>query len=81
MVWADEKNELLYRETLFSKPYKFKARIKKHGHVWKIIADNLNMADENFLIDERAVRERFTLIAEQKKIKEQERLVGLHPLI
>ena len=64
---------------MFSKPYKIKARIKKHGHVWKIIADNLNMADENFLIDERAVREPFTLIAEQKKIKEQERLVGLHP--
>ena len=79
MVWADEKNELLYRETLFSKPYKIKARIKKHGHVWKTIADKLNMADENFLIDERAVREPFTLIAEQKKIKEQERLVGLHP--
>ena len=38
------------------------------------------MADENFVINERAVRERFTLIAEQKKIKEQERLVGLHPL-
>ena len=69
---TDEKDQLRYQETLLCKPYKFNARTKKHGHVWKIIANDL---------DERVARERFTLIAKKKKkTKEQERLVGLHPL-
>ena len=55
---TDEKDELRYQETLLCKPYKFKARTKKHGHVWKIIANDL---------DERVVRERFTLIAKKKE--------------
>ena len=39
------------------------------------------MADENFTVDQRAVRERFTLIAEkfEKKIKEQEKASGIAP--
>ena len=39
------------------------------------------MADENFAVDQRAVRERFTLIAEkfEKKIKEQEKASGIAP--
>ena len=78
MVWTDEKDELLCQE-----PYKFKARKKERGNVWKIIANNLNiMADENFAVDQNAVRERFTLIAEkfEKKIKEQENASGIAPL-
>ena len=39
------------------------------------------MADENFAVDQRVVRERFTLIAEnfEKKIKEQEKGSGTAP--
>ena len=65
MVWTDVKDELFCQEILLCEPYKFKARTKERGNVWKIIANNLNiMADENFAVDQRAVRERFTLIAE-----------------
>ena len=82
MVWTDVKDELLCGEILLCEPYKFKARTKERGNVWKIIANNLNiMADENFAVDQRAVRERFTLIAEkfEKKIKEQEKASGIAP--
>ena len=82
MVWTDVKDKLLCREILLCEPYKFKARTKERGNVWKIIANNLNiMADENFAVDQRAVRERFTLIAEkfEKKIKEQEKASGIAP--
>ena len=78
MVWTDQKDELLCQE-----PYKFKARKKERGNVWKIIANNLNiMADEKFAVDQSAVRERFTLIAEkfEKKIKEQENASEIAPL-
>ena len=82
MVWTDVKDKLLCREILLCEPYKFKARTKERGNVWKIIANNLNiMAGENFAVDQRAVRERFTLIAEkfEKKIKEQEKASGIAP--
>ena len=82
MVWTDVKDELLCREILLCEPYKFKARTKERENVWKIIANNLNiMADKNFAVDQRAVRERFTLIAEkfEKKIKEQEKASGIAP--
>ena len=47
---TDEKNELLWREILLCESYKFKARIKERGNVWKILANNLNiMADEILL--------------------------------
>ena len=78
MVWTDEKDELLCQE-----PYKFKARKKERGNVWKIIANNLNiMTDENFAVDQNAVRERFTLTSEkfEKKVKEQENASGIAPL-
>ena len=82
MVWTDVKDELLCREILLCEPSKFKARTKERGNVWKIIANNLNiMADENFAVDQRAVRERFTLIAEkfEEKIKEQEKASRIAP--
>ena len=50
MVRTDEKNELVCREILLCESYKFEARIKEHGDVWKILANNLNiMADEILL--------------------------------
>ena len=78
MVWTDVKDELLFREILICEPYKFQARTKERRNVWKIIANNLNiMADENFAGDQRAVRERFALIA--KKFEEQEKTSGIAP--
>lgn len=51
---------------LLCEPNKFKARTKERGNGWKIIANIINiMADENFAVDQRAVRECFTLIAEK----------------
>ena len=68
MVWTDVKDELLCRENLLCE---FEARTKERGNVWKIIASNLNiMADENFAVDQRAVGERFTLIAENFEKKD-----------
>lgn len=64
IVWTDENDKLLCREFLLYEPYKFKARTKELGNVSNIIANNLNiMVNENFAVGQRAVRERFTLIA------------------
>ena len=83
MVWTDVKDELLCREILLCEPHKFKARTKERGNVWKIIANNLNiMADENFAVDQRAVRERFTLIVKNltKRLKSRKMPLELHLL-
>ena len=61
MVWTDEKDELLCQKIFLCEPYKFKARTKERGNVWEIIANNINiMANKNFAVDQRAVRERST---------------------
>ena len=68
MVWTNKKDELLCQEILLCEPHKLKARTKGRGNVWKIIANNLKiMADEKIAVDQRAVRERFTLIAKKFK--------------
>ena len=70
-------------ENLVMGTFKFKARTKERENVWKIIANNLNiMVNENFAVDRRAVRERFSLIADkfEKKIKEQDKASGIVPI-
>ena len=50
MVQTNEKNKLLCREILLCETYKFKARIKEHGNVWKILANNLNIIADEILL-------------------------------
>ena len=61
MAWNDQEDELLCREILLFKPYKFKARTREKGNSWKAIADDLNSLDR-FKVDARAVRERYGII-------------------
>ena len=58
IVWNDQKDELLCREILVLEPYKFKARTREKGNMWKAIADNVIFL-AGFKVDARAVRERY----------------------
>ena len=42
MVWNDNKDEMMYRETLLFEPYHFKPRSHEKGNAWKAIAENLS---------------------------------------
>ena len=81
MVWNTQKDDLLCREILLYEPYKYKPRTKERSLVWKYIAESLNsISNEVFNVDARAVRERFTLIAEkfEKRMREEEKASGIN---
>ena len=80
MVWNDQKDELLCRDILLLEPYKFKARTREKGDLWKAISDNLNSLD-GFKVDARAVRERYGVIRAhfERKEKEEKMASGINP--
>ena len=80
IVWNDQKDELLCREILVLEPYKFKARTREKGYMWKAIADNLNFLD-GFKVDVRAVREHYGVNKAHFKAKEKEEKMasGINP--
>lgn len=84
MVWNDIKDELLCREILLLEPYKFKARSRERGNIWKQIAEHLNEVSNDdifFKVDNRAVRDRFNILIAHynEKMKEQEKASGISP--
>lgn len=80
MEWSDEHDVLLCREILTSEPFKAKRRTPQRGQLWQSVADHLNCVPEpKFKVSKRAVRERFTLLAEKfkKKMKAEEKASGI----
>ena len=67
MVWDDQKDELLCRDILLLEPYKFKARTREKGDLWKAISDNLNSLD-GFKVDVMVLS---GLILRQKRKKKK----------
>ena len=66
------KDDLLLREILLFKPFKFKPRTKERGNNCKMVADNLNQHDsEQFKIDQRALRERFGILKNSRRTESQ----------
>ncbi|XP_068672956.1 golgin subfamily A member 6-like protein 22 [Montipora capricornis] len=80
MEWSDEHDVLLCREILTTEPFKAKRRTPQRGQLWQSVADHLNCIPEpKFKVSKRAVRERFTLLAEKfkKKMKAEEKASGI----
>ncbi|XP_044172735.1 trichohyalin-like [Acropora millepora] len=80
MEWSDEHDVLLCREILTTEPFKAERRTPQRGQLWQSVADHLNCIPEpKFKVSKRAVRERFTLLAEKfkKKMKAEEKALGI----
>ena len=49
MLWTDHQDDLLLREVLPFKPFKFKLCTKERSNAWKMVADYLNQLDSEQL--------------------------------
>ena len=84
MLWTKNHDILLCREILVEEPYKFKHGSRERGHCWDTIANNLNsMKEENFIVDQRSVRDRFTKLEKlhKRKMAEEQKASGISPEI
>ena len=81
MAWTYDHDILLCREILVEEPYKFKAGTRDRGQAWEKIANNLNQnnADCRFIVNQRGVRDRYTILekAFRKKMAAEERASGI----
>ena len=72
MEWSDGHDVMLCREILYEDPLQFKKGSPHRGEVWSKIARALNSCTElKFNVNQRSVRERFTLL--QVKYKKANR--------
>ncbi|KAL1254820.1 hypothetical protein QQF64_012881 [Cirrhinus molitorella] len=68
MEWTEKHDVLLCKEILREEPYKYKKSSVNRGKAWSTIADTLNYSqDPTFKVTQRSVRDRFTLIQEKYK--------------
>ena len=72
MQWNEEKDLLLMREMASLGVFQHKSGSRERGQVWQQIATNLN-GYPNFFVTLRAVRERFTTIIENIKLKSEKK--------
>ena len=82
MVWSSLHDEMLCREILTHEPYNYKAGTQQRGEVWKSIAESLNSLDKPiFSVNQRAVRERYTLLERSFKqnVRKEEQATGIAP--
>ena len=83
MAWTYEHDILLCREILVEEPFRFKAGTREKGQVWDKIANNLNKncTGLRFSVNQRGVRDRFTVIERsfKRKMAAEERESGTNP--
>lgn len=81
MFWTDEHDVLLCREILVVDPFTgTKKKTVQRGAKWNQIAEILSQVpDPHFKVDQRAVRERYTLLAQKlrRKLKYEENASGI----
>ena len=76
MTWTLEHDTLVCREILVEEPYKFKVVNQERGHSWDKVAINLNkIGQPHFMVDQRAVRDRFLKLERSFKVKMAEERV------
>ena len=72
---------LLCREILAEEPYRYKAGTRDRGQAWERIANNLNgnSADCRFIVNQRGVRDRYSILekAFKRKMAAEERASGI----
>ena len=82
MVWTSQHDQFLCREILVEEPYRFKAGTREKGHAWDKIATHLNAYQEvRFIVDQRAVRDRYLKIEKnyKRKMLAEESASGISP--
>ena len=81
MFWTGEHDIILVREMLAKSPFaNTKRGTVQRGRKWNETAEHLsNVQTPRFKVDQRGVRERYSLIAKtyRKKIREEERANGI----
>ena len=81
MFWTEEHDVILVREMLANRPFaNTKRGTVQRGRKWSEIAEHLlNVETPRFKVDQRSVRERYSLLAKtcRKKIREQEGASGI----
>ena len=82
MTWTRRHDIMLCREVFVMKPFQFKHGTRDRGQCWDKIAANLNVTEQpRFLVDQRAVRDRYTKLVKDYKRKRcyEERASGICP--
>ena len=82
MTWSEEHDIMLCRELLVEEPYNFKHGSRERGRCWDRIAEALNKIDQpKFIVDQRAVRDRFVKLEKacKKKTRDELRASGFAP--
>ena len=81
MAWTYDHDILLCREILVVEPYRLKAGTRDRGQAWEKIANNLNSnsTDCRFVVNQRGVRDRYTILekAFKRKMASEERASGI----
>ena len=82
MVWSAQHDVMLCREILLAQPFQHKFGSRERGHAWDEVADRLSKISEpKFLVDQRAVRERYSKLEKgfKRKMAMEERASGISP--
>ena len=82
MVWSTNHDVLLCREILITEPYRYKAGTRERGQAWDKVAQALNSIEGvRFVVDQRAVRERYAKLERnyKRKMAAEERASGVNP--
>ena len=81
MFWTEEHDIMLCREILAVNPFTgTKKGTVQRGAKWSEIVDNLmNIENPKFKVDQRAVRDRYTLLSQKlrRKLREEEQASGI----
>ena len=81
-TWSTKHDDLMLREVLASEIWSTRAGSLERGEKWKLIAEKLNNVENpKFGTNSRAVRERFQVLFDKRKVKnrEEERARGISP--
>ena len=82
MTWSKGHDIALCREVLVIQPFQFKHGTRDRGQCWDKISKNLNSSERpRFMVDQRAVRDRFCKLQKDFKRKRahEERASGICP--
>ena len=64
-TWKKQHKLALLREILVAEPYQHKIGSKERGASWASVAENLNRSGQEFRVNNRSVREKFTKLLEE----------------
>lgn len=78
-TWKKNHKVAFLREILVLEPYQHKIGSKERGTAWASVAENLNQSDQQFRVNARSVREKFTKLLEEwlKTEKDESRASGI----